>query len=189
MASRGPVVPTEKLPEGWEQTGRDEERLVALPTMEVWGETRRYEDVALQRCLGSDHPWRLFFATRLTFRPPLAPGIGPAMLMPTVWPAVREEFLADLEERGVRATVRDRTERIRVDTGERASLVCLEARHGDDEAAQPPLAGFLACWPRLTDFRVAGGFYPTTLPPEADDLPTDPRTDEQTLLSLIRSVR
>ncbi|WP_438267803.1 hypothetical protein [Halomarina pelagica] len=169
-----PSVPEERLERGgWSLVEESTETLVRLPAARVLGYTRLYEDAAsrerIHEATGIDRQWRFFFATRLTFDPPLPPGVGPAMLLPTVAAEARRTFANDLRGRGFRGVERGRTERVRVRSGARARLQSFRARLplDADASARPeavPVEGWLGVWATDDGFRVAGGAYPTTLP-------------------------
>lgn len=150
-------------------------------------------------------PWRFLFATALSFRPPLAPGIGPATVRPTVLAEARNSFARDLRSRGFEAVDRGRSERMRTRAGDRARLTKFTARldaarldrDGAGETATDPLRieAWLAVWSTGGSFRIAGGAYPVSgldsllagLP--ADERPpTDPRAYRSELLDLVRAV-
>ena len=213
---RAPSVPDDRL-DGWTMVEETTETLFALPTMRVRGHTLVYEDGPLREALRAaddtlDMPWRFFFATRLAFRPPLAPGIGTASILPTVTAELRRSFAADLEDRGFRAVERGRNQRMRTDAGDRARLTKYTARyavehhdeydeghrddgddgdHGDD-AHDIAIEGWVAVWTRRSGFRIAGGAYPTQgfaeLCESAGVDPDDPNAYREELLGLLRAV-
>ncbi len=210
-----PTVPHERLREdGWELRSRTEETVFRVPGAAVVGYTVFYEDTRLgeavefpaqpeasDRLVGTDEssPWRFFFATRLAFRPPLAPGIGPATLRPTVASQAKRTFIEDLEARGFERVESGRTQRMRTDSGDRARLrkftaeLVLEGYGG-----RPTLGveGWLAVWVTGGAFRIAGGAYPVSglselleaVPADAD-LSADTGGFREELLGLIRAVR
>jgi hypothetical protein len=193
-----PGVPEERLAaDGWTLQEHRAEALVELPAAEVLGHTLVYEDgrlrAAVREATGGriDRMWRYFFATRLTFRPPLPPGVGPAMVVPTVARTAESAFADELEERGFRDVSRGRRERVRVDTGERARLRRYTATLDDGDAGiQLDVAGWLGVWTH-DGFRVAGGAYPAT--PlgallHSDEVGPDPNECRDELLDLIRAV-
>jgi hypothetical protein len=197
--TRAPSVPDERL-DGWTMVEETTETLFALPTMQVRGHTLVYEDDPLRTALAAadptlDMPWRFFFATRLTFRPPLAPGVGPASVLPSVSTELRRAFAADLEDRGFRAVERGRSQRMRTETGERARLTKYTARYGvtwDGETHEVDVEGWVAVWVREGTFRIAGGAYPTrgfaALCASADVDSDDASAYRAELLDLIRAV-
>lgn len=194
-----PAVPEDQLDAGgWTLVEEREETLFRLPTAQVRGYTSLYEDgdlrEAVERAADVDRQWRFFFATRLSFVPPLAPGVGPAMLTPTVQSEARRQFASDLRERGFEDVSRGRTERIRVRSGGRAHLQSFEARLpvGVGGIATLDVEGWLGVWTTAGEFRLAGGAYPTGLPELGDalgvpDLP-DAGDCREELWRLIRDV-
>jgi hypothetical protein len=207
---RAPSVPDDRL-DGWTMVEETTETLFALPTMRVRGRTLVYEDGPLREALRAaddafDMPWRFFFATRLAFRPPLAPGIGPLSVLPSVASELRRSFASDLEDRGFRAVERGRNQRMRTDTGDRARLTKYTARYaverdhrkgdghrndGDDDH-DIAIEGWVAVWTRRGGFRIAGGAYPTqgfaALCESAGVDPGDPNAYREELLGLLRAV-
>lgn len=198
-----PSVPDERLAEGgWKLTEETSETLFRLATVRVEGHTLVYEDA--DRCAAIEAasdgelegPWRFFFATRLAFRPPLAPGVGPAMIRPTVTTEARRTFVADLEDRGFHSIDRRRTERMRTDGGDRARLTNYTARYVVESSvydSELAIEAWLAVWIRDGAFRIAGGAYPTR---GFDDLlaaldieqEVDPTADREELLELVQAV-
>lgn len=179
MARGRPLMelPDGRLDEGgWSLVRDDVETLFRLSTVRVRGHTRLYEDrstrTALAEATGLDRTWRFFFASRLEFEPPLPPGVGPAMVQPTVWSEARRSFADDLRERGLRDVDRTHTERMRVESGERARLQGYRGRLPLplEAVAELVVAGWLAVWATGGEFRVAGGAYPEGLPAVADAL-------------------
>ena len=198
-----PSVPDERLAEGgWKLVGDTTETLFRLATVAVEGHTLVYEDGDRRAAIETasdgelDGPWRFFFATRLAFRPPLASGVGLAMIRPTVTAEARRAFVADLEARGFRSIDRRRTERMRTEAGDRTRLTNYTARYAVESSAYDgPVAikAWLAIWVCNGAFRIAGGAYPTR---GFDDLlaalgierEVDPTTDREELLELLRAV-
>lgn len=132
-----------------------------------------------------DLPWRFFFATRLSFRPSLPPGIGAFSLLPTVLGAARREFAADLRERGFEAVERGRNRRIHVEADERARLIPYEARF-DVGTFEAGITAWLAVWDRGGEFRIAGGAYPTS---GLGSVSLEPDRYREELFALICGVR
>ena len=198
-----PSVPDERLAEGgWKLTEETSETLFRLATVRVEGHTLVYEDADRRAAIEAasdgelDGPWRFFFATRLAFRPPLAPGVGPAMIRPTVTTEARRTFVADLEDRGFHSIDRRRTERMRTDGGDRARLTNYTARYVVESSvydSELAIEAWLAVWIRDGTFRIAGGAYPTR---GFDDLlaaldieqEVDPTADREELLELVQAV-
>jgi hypothetical protein len=168
-------LPEERLAAGgWSLVDEAVETLFELPVARVRGHTRLYEDRsirdAVREAVGYDHMWRFFFATRVEFEPPLAPGVGPAMVRPPVWSEARRSFADDLRERGLRGVERTHRERVRVDGGQRASLQGYRARLpvDADPIGELDVAGWLGLWSVDGEFRLAGGAYPEGLSRVAD---------------------
>jgi len=122
-----PSVPAQRLDrDGWELTDERVETVFKLPTASVAGATKVYDDVrtreTAEAAAGIDQQWRFFFATALTFRPSLGPGIAAAMILPTVRSEAGSTFASELRDRGFENVSRDRRERVRTDSGDRAYL-------------------------------------------------------------------
>ncbi|WP_276271246.1 hypothetical protein [Haloarcula litorea] len=195
-----PAVPTDALDEGgWALADESVETVFKLPTASVVGATRVYDDErtreAAQRAAGVDQQWRFFFATALTFTPPLAPGIGPAMILSTVRSEAESTFADELRDRGFERVERGRRERVRTDSGDRARL-----RTYSGELALPAadaalsITGWVGVW-HGDGFRIAAGAYPDRPVADVlalDDPPTElrrgPRDYREELLALIRAV-
>lgn len=216
-----PTVPQDRLRAGgWELWSKSERTVFRLPTVSVIGYTLVYVDARLQDAVEAagagdvlaqasgdgdrlveteEDPWRFFFATALSFRPPLTAGIGSASLLPLVTAQARRAFVADLEARGFEAIDRERTQRVRVESGARGRLSRFTARLPLESADAPTridVEGWLAVWMTDGSFRIAGGAYPifgmdallSALP--ASERPrTDPGAFREEVLELIRSVR
>lgn len=195
-----PDVPADRLrDEGWELTDESVETVFKLPTASVVGATELYDDVqtreAAESAAGIDHQWRFFFATALTFRPPLAPGIGPAMILPTVRSEAISTFADELRDRGFENVERGRRERVRTDSGDRARLREYTASMSLPEAdATLSITGWVGVW-HGDGFRIAAGAYPNEAVGETlglsdppDRLRRLPRDYRDELLSLIRAV-
>lgn len=186
----------------WALVEETTETLFGLPTVRVEGHIRLYEDVTVREDVRAatdgnlDMPWRFFFTTRLSFRPPLAPAIGPAIVLPSVVTEARRAFADDLEARGFRAVNRGRTQRTRTGMGERLRLTKYTARYHVEWRGQKhtiDIEGWLGIWIQNGEFRLAGGAYPTRgfdalLTSLGLDRVTDPRDDREELLALIRGV-
>ncbi|QSG07388.1 hypothetical protein [Halapricum desulfuricans] len=202
----------------WEQRARTESTVFNTPTASIVGHTVLYGDATLRTALGdargslSDGDdsadrmidtgdgggfWRFFFATALSFRPPLAPGLGTASMRPTVVSEARRSFEDDMRARGFEDVDRGRGQRARTRSGERVSLTKLTARHPLEDGPIDALdiEGWLGVWSTGGSFRIAGGCYPiggleTLLDPADGEHPvTDPSEYRDELLELIRSVR
>jgi len=180
-----PTVRTDRLGDGWERVEASVDRLFDAGGVDVWGHTLVFEDTALRAAVREatdgavDQSWRFFFATRLRFRPPLAPGVGLAMVLPTVKSEAVRSFVADLRGRGIEDLDRGRTERVRTGSGDRVRMRQLTGRvdladsaadlAAADTAAADTVAadgrsvlieGWVGAW---TDGAIylAGGAYPT----------------------------
>ncbi|EMA49048.1 MULTISPECIES: hypothetical protein [Halococcus] len=199
-----PSVPDERLAEGgWERAEDSTETVFQLSAVRVEGHTLVYEDANRRDAIetasdgGLDGPWRFFFATRLTFRPPLAAGVGPAMIRPTVVAEARRAFVDRLEDRGFRAIDRSRTERMWTESGDRARLTKYTARHAiatSDYDGEIAIEAWLAVWIHEGSFRIAGGAYPkqgfdALLAVLGVEYTFDPAADREELLELLRAVK
>lgn len=221
MSDRYPEVPRSKLEDGgWEERLRTESTVFRTPTASVIGHTVLFDDKQLRTALeeagfsdlldtepnssgnrmidtGEDGGfWRFFFATALSFRPPLAPGIGPASMRPTVVSEARRSFENDMRARGFEDVDRGRSQRVRTDAGDRASLVKVTANYPFENAPTDVLdvEGWIAVWSTGGTFRIAGGAYPirgldALLEPLDDRPETDPNAYRDELVALIRAVR
>lgn len=185
-----PAVPADRL-DGWTLVDRSSATRFELPTMVVREHTLVYEDEPLREQVREatdvDRTWRFFFASALTFRPPLPPVTGAASMYPTVATESRRGFASDLRERGVRDVERSRTERTRSATGDRVQLTAYRGRVPVETGRPVDVAGWLGVWITDGQFRLAGGGYP-----EAGlDAPgvESGATYRDDLLTLIREVR
>lgn len=219
-----PTVASDLLDAGpWELGAESEDRVFRTPMATVTGHTRVYEDAALRAALaaaGSEERLaaaldggggegrmvefggdgdggfcRFFFATALSFSPPLAPGVGPASMLPTVVTEARRSFADDLEARGFRGIERGRSQRVRTDAGDRARMVKYTATLPLDDGALD-VEGWLAVWVSGGSFRIAGGAYPVAglegllaALPGGEWPETAPGAFRDDLLALIRAVR
>mgnify|MGYP000400988657 FL=1 len=167
-----PTVRTDRLGDGWERVEASVERLFDAGGADVWGHTLVFEDRALREAVRDatdgavDQSWRFFFATRLRFRPPLAPGVGTAMVLPTVKSEGVRSFVADLRDRGIADVERGRRERVRTASGQRVRMRQVTGRvplpeTAADSADAVPIEGWVGAW---TDdaIHLAGGAYPAT---------------------------
>lgn len=193
MSDRFPAVPTDLLEAGgWTLVDRSTETVFELPTARVEGHTALYEDRELADALaaatdGTLDTGRFFFATRLHFQPPLAPGIGPASIRPSVVTEARRKFAADLEQRGFVDVERRRRERTRTDTGDRMTLFTYTARYpGEDHVLD--VEGWVGVWVHDGEFRVGGGAYPVGgLPALPDDVAPSRTSAQNELLDLLQA--
>jgi len=219
MADAFPEIDSERFGDGdWEQQARTESTVFQMPTASVVGHTVLYDDATLRTALGEADSylqggdasgdrlidtgdgggfWRFFFATALSFRPPLTPGIGTASMRPTVVSEARRSFEDDMRARGFEDVDRGRSQRARTYGGDRMSLNKLTARHplADGATGALDVEGWLGVWSTGGSFRIAGGCYPTggldTLLKTVDGEPpeVDPSGYRDELLALIRSVQ
>jgi hypothetical protein len=195
-----PDVPTDRLDAGgWELAEQTVSTVFRLPTAEIRDHRLVYEDADLRRAVREatdgalDQPWRLFFASRLTFRPPLAPGVGPASVRPTVEAESKRAFADELRERGFENVERGRRQRMRTDEGDRAGLTKFSAEFAvtfDGGPREIAVEGWLAVWTRQGTFRVSGGAYPGRgLDSILGDESAENRYFRDELLELVRGVR
>lgn len=195
-----PAVPGDRLAaDGWQLVERDRGRRAGYPGGSVHGHTLVYEDGPLRAALRDatdgdvDRPWRVFFATRLEFRPPPAPGFG-AVALPAVASAADREFREDLADRGFEAVEHSGSERIRLADGETARLYRYGARNpvAFDGVGAVEAGGLLAVRNRGDRFRLVGGVYPgegfAALLDRAGVEGHDPGTYFEDLVALMRAV-
>lgn len=184
-----PTVPADRLDAGgWMLDEHTTETVFSLPTTRIEGHTALYQQPEIRDRIreqfACDLPWRFFFATRLTFNPPLSPGIGPLSLFPTVLASARKEFVADLRDRGFEDIDRGRTQRARTESGDRLRLTKYTARFEASEIVAGIEAWF-GVWIHDGEFRLAGGAYPTS---GLSGVDLDPSNYRAELLGLIRAV-
>jgi len=196
-----PTVRTDRLADGWERVEASVERLFDAGGADVWGHTLVFEDTALRSAVREatdgavDQSWRFVFATRLRFRPPLAPGVGSAMVLPTVKSEAVRSFVGDLRDRGVADVDRGRSERVRTASGDRVRMRQVTGRvvlTDDPDSDSPteddsavgtatdrsvPIEGWVGAW---TDdaIHLAGGAYPTTRLDGALGVDDTPESDD-----------
>ena len=197
---RFPAVPEERLASGgWTRTDETVETVFELPGTRVEGATLLYSDEQTREAAEEygdlDQRWRFFFATKLTFTPSLAPGVGPAMILPTVRSEANRTFKSELRDRGFESISRGRTERVRVDSGDRAKLTQYRAELPMTAVdATLPVTGWVGVW-NSDGFRIGAGAYPEESvaeilgidePPEI--LTKPPRAYRDELIALIRAV-
>ncbi|PSP73123.1 hypothetical protein BRC70_03385 [Halobacteriales archaeon QH_6_68_27] len=181
-----PPVPSDRL-DDWERTDATVDRLYGVDGADVRGHTLVYEDRRLRAGVRDatggalDQSWRFFFATRLGFRPPLAPGVEPTLV-----PMVRPERVRT--EKGKRVHFRQVTGEIPLPGPDQ----------GPDSAAISPAAdavpveGWVGVWYDEAVL-VAGGAYPRTALVrafDADDerLSLSPSAAREELLALVRAI-
>jgi hypothetical protein len=179
--------------DGWRRSSEYVETVFEMGMSRVEGHTAVYEDTRLtdagrEAGLG-EGPWRFFFTTDLQFQPPLAPGIGPASVLPSVVTESARSFAADLRDRGFEAVERGRRERARTRGGDRLRLRQFTATYPTD-GVRLDVEGWLGVWAAGGEVRIAGGAYPTSgfdaFGDGVEDLAPGSFRDE--LLALIRSV-
>lgn len=197
-----PSPPAALATDDWDRYEQSSGVVFSLPTTEVSEHTLVYEDATVRRTIheathgGLDRVWRFFFVTRLTISPPPPPGVGTASFYPTVAAEARDGFAADLRERGFENVERHRGQRMRTGSGKRARLTKFTAdspveREGTE--TRLPTEGWLAVWADGSEFRLAGGAYPTTFEAALTDderasLDLAPSTYRNDLLELLREV-
>lgn len=198
MTDHRPTPPAAVENDPWELASEDRETVFRTPTARVEGHTLLYEDASLRAALepvvpGFDGPWRFFFATRLRFVPELVPGVGTASVYPAVASEAATKFQDDLRDRGFEDVERRHSERIRVETYDRARMVKYAARYPEPSLE---VEGWTGVWSHDGSFRVAGGAYPVEgLAPLVEELPADERPStgpsgfRDELVALIRGVR
>lgn len=183
-------VPLDRLERGgWTLSEETTETLFSLPTARVEGHTRLYEDPDLRQAIheagGPDHVWRFFFATAVTFDPPLGPGVG-SVIKPTVVSESKRRFAGDLRDRGFEQVKQGSTQSYRVEGG-RARITPFGASYPLD-GSEISIRGYLAVW-RDGGFRIAGGAYPDSgLEALLGERPAGAEDYRDELLELIRSV-
>jgi hypothetical protein len=115
---------------------------------------------------GDGNPWRFFFATALSFRPPLAPGVGTASVLPMVTTEAKRQFASELEARGFAAVERGTGQRMRTDVGDRVRLTKytadLPVSTADGTDIELGIEGWLGVWSAGGSVRIAGGAYPVS---------------------------
>ncbi|WP_299266464.1 hypothetical protein [Halorientalis sp.] len=195
-----PDVPEARLTRGgWELIDEDVETVFQLRRATVTGATKLYGDgrtrEAATSAAGIDRQWRFFFGTALSFRPPLAPGIGPMMILPTVRSKAGSAFASELRDRGFEDISRGRTERVRTDGGDKLHLQSYTAELSRDSLETTlSITGWVGVW-HAAGFRIAAGAYPNRpvgelVGVEGQDGPLfrSPAAYREELLDLIRAV-
>lgn len=193
MSDPEPDPPTVDAPmEGWREVERYVETVFELAAVRVRGHTVLFEDRAVTEAAVAagldDQPWRFLFVTRLEFTPPLAPGVGPASIYPTVTSEATGSFADDLRERGFESVERGRRERVRTDAGDRARLRRFTAVYRPRGGDTFDVEGWLAVWTHGGEFRVAGGAYPTQSFGDGTAAVVDASRFRNELLDLVRAV-
>lgn len=173
-------MPTQLLDDcGWVKVEETVETLFSLSAARVRGATVRYEENRSRDALAGategdiDILLRFLAATRIGFEPPLPPGIGPAMVAPTVKSQAVSNFADRLRDRGLENVERDGSQRIRVDR-RRAKVTKFTAtlpihEHHDDL----PLACWVAVWTRPEGNTIVTGGHPTVEIASHFDIDTD----------------
>lgn len=187
-----PTLPRDRLDrEDWSLAEDEVETLFSMPTARVEGRTQVYEDAGLRAAVreaaGIDHMWRFFFATQVSFSPPLPAGVAP-LVRSRVASEARSSFADDLLDRGFQKVTKGEANRAQVRSGARAEFTPFKATYRLPNDRTLEMEGFLAVW---TDdgFIVAGGAYPADLGAVlADDVGADAEAYRSELLDLIRSV-
>ena len=163
-----PAVPEKALDSGgWTLVDEQTETVFELPTVQVRGITRRFEDDRSRAALagvGSDteHPTRFFAVSRLAFDPPLPPGVGTSMVAPTVRTEAKKAFAKRLERRGLEDVSRERRERFRLPDRTRVRLWRYTATLPSEQFADNlPLECWLGVWLRSNAVFVVAGGHPT----------------------------
>lgn len=193
-----PRVPDEHL-DGWAVTDESTETVFEIPLARVVGHTAVYDDEALRSTVRSltggtvDRMWRFFFATRLEFTPTLPPTVGPAAVFTTVRTQANAAFRDRLRDRGFVDVARAGHDRIRVETGNRASLQAYEAAI-ETSVVDVPVEGYLAVWSTGGEFRLAGGAYPAASLSDLfgisiPGIDIDPDSFRDELLTQVKAVR
>lgn len=192
-----PRVPLEALESGgWSLRDTRIEVRARVAGVVARAHELRFEDDRLREQIrsagGPDHLWRLFYATRLTFSPSLPPGIGPAMALPKVRSAAREEFAEQLRDEGLVDVEEGDDDRIEVATGTRAKRTHFEAALPVETVAgeiEVPMEGWIAIW-HDEAILLAGGLHPTRLTDvlAGTAVEFDPATSRDELETLLRHV-
>lgn len=189
-----PSLPRDRLErDGWSLVEDEVQTLFSLSAARVEGHTQVFEDATLRSAVreaaGLDQLWRFFFATQVSFRPALVPGIAP-LIRSRVASEARSSFADDLQDRGFETVTKGETRRARVRSGAAAEFTPFKARFDLPDDRTLDMEGFLAVW--LDDgFVIAGGAYPANLAAVlgADlDAEIDADAYREELLDLIRSV-
>jgi hypothetical protein len=102
-------------------------------------------------------------------------------------------FKNRLQDRGFGEVSKAGHDRIRVDSGDRASLQAYEAAI-ETSVVDVPVEGYLAVWSTGGEFRLAGGAYPAAslsdlLGISIPGIDIDPNSFRQELISIVKSVR
>jgi len=196
-----PAVPGDALDSGdWALVDERTETVFELPTLQVRGVTRRFEDERSRAALAGvgykvEHPLRFFAVSRLVFEPPLPPGVGTSMVAPTVRTEARKAFARRLRERGLEDISRDRRERFRLPDRTRVRLWRHTATLPSGQlAADLPLECWVGVWLVANAVFVVTGGHPTVrlasqIPEtvDADPLTRSPGEFRDEFFSLLRA--
>jgi len=196
-----PAVPEAQLSDGWERVDSSVETLFELDRagIRVQGHTLVYEDRPLREAVRAttdgqvNQTWRFFFATRLTFEPPLPTGVGLQMVLPAVRSEARRHFVDDLRARGFESIEQGRREKLRTRGGTTVRLQQVSGSFTPPTVEGPlPIEGWVGVWSD-GGLYVAGGAYPATPLTESfagDDaiLDRDPGTYRDELYRVLRGV-
>ena len=187
-----PALPRDRLDrDDWSLVEDEVETLFSLPTARVEGRTQVYEDAdlraAVEAATGVDHMWRFFFATRVSFTPPLPTGVAP-LIRSRVASEARGAFTDDLVDRGFERVAKGETNRARVRSGARAEFTPFKTTYTLPDGRTLEVEGFLAVWSD-DGFVISGGAYPADLDATlSTDTGADADDYRSELLELIRSV-
>lgn len=193
-----PTIPAERLTStGWSLRDTRTEIRARVAGFVVTAHERRYEDDRLRDAVseagGPDHLWRLFYATRLSFSPPLPPVVGPTLALPTVKRAARETFAEVLRAEGLTDVQQREDEPFENDFGQRATRTRYTATLPVETAldrCDVPMEAWIAIW-QHGSVLLAGGLYPNEPLEDVLDLPGcefDPTASREELQSLIAHV-
>ncbi len=163
-------MPREMLESGgWVATETTVQTVFSLPTIEVRTATAQYEDEATRDALAevtghsTEISPRFFAGTRLTFQPPLPPGVSPTMVAPMLRTESQSTFTERLRERGVVDISRDGSQRMRGGGGNRATVTRYDAAiEMADLNHTVPLACWVAFWTTRTATTIVTGGHPQT---------------------------
>lgn len=198
-----PSLPDDDLTAGgFTRTETSVETVFSLPSVQVRTATVQYDDDVTRRALATelDHDievsLRFFAGTRLTFDPPLPPGVSPKLIAPMLRSEAQRTFVKRLRERGLCDIDREGSQRAQVGGGRRARVTKYRAAVslpiGDDVL---PLSCWVAPWTTRDDARVVTGGYPAVsiadffdLDAGGDRLTRMPESYREEFFSLLRGV-
>jgi len=199
-----PPIPKSSLEtDGWERTADRSETLFSLPTMQILGRTLQYEDARSRRELSEatggeiDQTVRFFAVTTVGFDPPLPPGTTPTMFVPTLRSEARRNFVDRLEQRGLTAIEKGRSERLKLSKRKRVrahKYRAVDPLNGI-EGQELPLECWIAIWTTGGTVRIVTSGYPAVsldtqfdLEPTGEILSRSPRQYREAFFSLLRGV-